>query len=109
MISELCTNEGKSQNRKLRKSFFTEALVMIDKNENAEIMHWKNKLVSITNAVRNSVTIQNIMNYKIIPYITGCRVKKLFSNTNINYKVCTSKIIHSYGFELILSEKIYCV
>ena len=41
MISESCTNADKSQNRKLCESFFTEALVMIDENENVEVMHWK--------------------------------------------------------------------
>ena len=38
MISKLCTNADKSQNRTLHKSFFAEALVMIDDNEKNEVM-----------------------------------------------------------------------
>ena len=75
--------------------FFTEALVMIDENENVEVMHWKNKWTSIKNAVCNVAIMQNILKYKITPHVAGYGVKKLFSKTGINCKACTNNI--TYG------------
>ena len=105
LISGLCTNADKSQNIKLQKSFFTEALVTIDENENIEVEYYKNEWTSIKNTVCKREIMLNIVNHKITPCIAGYGVKKLLSKKEINCKAYINKITYGYGFELTPSEK----